>query len=42
MGDPWRDLNAPEATLEQQLLLFYVTPPENQKACYNNIFPKSP
>ena len=24
MGDPWGDLNAPEATFEQQIPLFYV------------------
>ena len=26
MGDPWGDLNAPEATSEQKLPLFYVKP----------------
>ena len=25
-GEPWGDLNAPEATFEQQILLFSVTP----------------
>ena len=32
-GDPWGDLNAPEATFEQQLLFFSVTPAKNQQAC---------
>ena len=32
-GDPWRYLNAPEATFEQQIPLFSVTPDKNQQAC---------
>ena len=32
-GDPWGDLNAPEATFEQQLILFSVTPAKIQQAC---------
>ena len=32
MGDPWWDLNAPEATSEQQLPLFSVKPAQNQQA----------
>ena len=40
-GDPWGDLNAPEATFEQQLLLFSVTPTKKNQACYNKIWPKS-
>ena len=31
--DPWGDLNAPEATFEQQLLFFSVTSSKNQQAC---------
>ena len=31
MGDPWGDLNAPEATFEQQIPLFYVKPDNNKK-----------
>ena len=30
MGDPWGDLNAPEATSEQQIPLFYVRPDKIQ------------
>ena len=32
-GDPWGDLNAPNATFEQQLLFFFITPAKNQQAC---------
>ena len=39
-GDPWGDLNALEATFEQQLLLFSITPDKNKEECYNKIFPK--
>ena len=28
-GDPWGDLNAPEATFEQNILFFSVTPDKN-------------
>ena len=41
MADPWGDLNAPEATFEQQLPLFSVKPDKNQKAYQTKIFPKS-
>ena len=40
MGDPWGDLNAPEATFEQKLPLFSVKPDKNQQAYYTEIFPK--
>ena len=40
-GDPLGDLNALEATFEQQILLFFFKLDKNQQACYNNIFPKS-
>ena len=30
-GDPWGDLNAPEATFEQQLILFSLTPAKNHQ-----------
>ena len=40
-GDPSRDLNAPEATFEQNIIFFSITPTKNQQACYNNIFPKA-
>ena len=33
MGDLWGDLNAPEATFEQHIILFSVTPDKNQKSC---------
>ena len=32
MGDPWGDLNAPEATLEQKLHLLYVKTDKKQKS----------
>ena len=32
-GDPWEDLNAPEANFEQKILLFSVTHDKNQKSC---------
>ena len=32
-GDAWGDLNAPEATFKQQLILFSVTPSKKQQAC---------
>ena len=32
-GDPLRDLNAPEATFKQKLLLFYVKTSKNNQAC---------
>ena len=41
MGDPSGDLNAPETTFKQKLLFFSITPDKNQKACYNNIYPKA-
>ena len=40
-GDPWGDLNAPEATFKHKLILFSVTPDKKHKSCLNNIFPKS-
>ena len=30
-GDPWGDLNAPEATFEQKILFFSVTPSKNHQ-----------
>ena len=30
-GDPWGDLNAPEATFEQKLIFFSVTPDKTSK-----------
>ena len=30
-GDPWGDLNAPEATFEQNIISFYATPDKKQK-----------
>ena len=41
MGDPWEDLNAPEATFEQQLPFISVKPDKNQQACQTKICPKS-
>ena len=35
--DPWGDLNAPEATFEQNLLFFSLKLAKDKKACYNNI-----
>ena len=32
MGDPWGDLNTPEATFEHQRPLFSVKPAKNQQA----------
>ena len=40
-GDPWRDLEGPKVTFEQQILLFSVIPDKNQQAYYNEICPKS-
>ena len=40
MGDPWGDLNAPEATSEQQLPLFSVKDDKKQQAYQTEIFPK--
>ena len=40
-GDPWGDLNAPEATSEQQIPLFSVKIDKNQQAYQTKIFPKS-
>ena len=31
MGDPWGDLNAPEATFKQKLPFLSVKPGKNQK-----------
>ena len=33
MGDPWGDLNAPEATFEQQIPLFSVKFDKKQQVC---------
>ena len=41
MGDPWGDLNTPEATSEQQLPLFSVKPDKNLQAYQTEIFPKA-
>ena len=30
-GDPWGDLNAPEATFEQQIILFSIKPDKKQQ-----------
>ena len=32
-GDPWGDLNAPEDTIEHNLILFSITPDKNKQAC---------
>ena len=41
MGDPWGDLNAPEATFEQQIPLFSVKPAKKQQAYQTKICPKA-
>ena len=41
MGDPWGDLNAPEATSEQQIPLFFVKPAKKKKAYQTEICLKS-
>ena len=41
MGDPWGDLNAPEATSEQKLPFQYFKPDKNQQAYQTEIFPKA-
>ena len=41
MGDPWGDLNAPEATSEHQLPLFSVKPAKKNQAYQTEICPKS-
>ena len=41
MGDPWGDLNAPEATSEQQLPLFSVKLDKNQQEYQTEKCPKS-
>ena len=40
-GDPWGDLNAPEATSEQQLPLFSVKPDKTQQSNQIEICPKA-
>ena len=41
MGDPWGDLNTPEATSEQQIPLFSVKPAKNQQEYQTEILPKA-
>ena len=40
-GDPWGDLNALEATFEQQIPLFSVKPAKKNQAYQTKIFPKA-
>ena len=32
-GDPWGDLNAPEATFKQNLIFFSVKPDKKKQTC---------
>ena len=41
MGDPWGDLNAPEATSEHHIPLFSVKHAKNQQEYQTEICPKA-